>query len=199
MDAIPWLAFRPDAAVPAYGIMESTGYEDSLGHYILTTQKYAAGDPRKLILVNGPSDVASGNVGCCSTALALPVEAKATGSIAAGASCGPTDADWTLTTGYPGFVAVAAAASGLVLIIRQPQVTVVRGQSTAAVNTSDGTFTIDNVESISGLSATSGSGGTLTIQNFVGLAAENNAITLAFWNEADTQWEGIVAIATNTC
>lgn len=46
--------------------------------------------------------------------------AKSSGTINAGDNCGPVPNQWFLTTDHPGYVALAAAASGIVPVIKCP-------------------------------------------------------------------------------
>lgn len=184
---IPPIPFRPDTTVAPYAVMESTGKEDSLGDIIVTTQQYSGTDPRRTILVNGPAQVTGGQVGECSLAIVLPVYVKSTGSIAAGASCGPVPGTWTVASGYPGFRAIDAASDGRVFAVREVKATIVKGLATSAVN-GDATFTIDNVYAISGLQPVANTSATLTIQNTYGDSLDNNGHVTAYWDEHDNEW-----------
>jgi hypothetical protein len=184
-----WVPFKPDAAVPASSVMEVTGTTTSLGVTIYTTQKYSAGDPRKVILTNSYQDVAADEIGYATLGLMQPVYVASTGSIAVGASCGPTDSSWVLTTDYPGFIAVEAAASNLVLVVRNPAPTICEGLAVGAVADTDGTYSVDNVKALSGLVPVANSSATLTVQNTFSDDIDDNGKVFFAWHESRNRWE----------
>ena len=185
-----WVPFKPSAAAPAYGVMESTGVTISAGQIIIQTRAYVPGDPRKTIWVNGPQDVAAGYYGRCTRAIDYPTVALVTTSPTAGQMIGPQGStSWQLAPGYPGFVCIGTGSpTGTAIVVRKPEVSTVKG--TCQGNSSGATLTINTVTAMTGLAAVPNASATITVQNLFGDTTNSSGQKLtAIWNDANAQWE----------
>lgn len=75
-----------------------------------------------------------------------------------------------------------------------PAALMIRGQNTAAVATTDSTFTIDGVavaHPIGGIITDQNPAGNITIYNVHDMEGDNNGEVTAIWNEATDHWEGV--------
>lgn len=188
-EARQWVPFTATVAVAAHAVMESTGVALVNGHPVIQCRQYQAGDPRKTLWVNGPQDVAANGYGSCTQAVGIPVYVKASGAIAAGDICGPTHSTWTLTADYPGFRAIAAAASDLVLAVQVAENTRCRGLLTANMATTDSTITVDNVRALCGLQPVVNTADTLTVYNIMEWEGDDDGVCLFEWHAGTDQWE----------
>jgi hypothetical protein len=109
--------FQAESAISAYSVMEGNGTTTTGGIVVIKARVYQAGAPPKVILINGPCDISSGKHGTASMGF-VPTPILASGNIAAGAACGPSHNSASVSTGYPGFVALAAAANSKVWALR---------------------------------------------------------------------------------
>ncbi|MBU2051382.1 MAG: hypothetical protein KKH61_20735, partial [Gammaproteobacteria bacterium] len=78
----------------------------------------------------------------------------------------------------------------------------IRGQTTAAVAAGAGTFTIDHVVTMQGICPLvdpDDDTETVTIANASGLPAANDAICIAWWDNSNTSWYGIIVADTTEC
>ncbi len=183
------IPFTPNAAVDAFAVMEANGTVVVNDKTFVKTKQFTAGAPPKLIYVNGPMDVASGAYGQCSLAMGVPAYAKATSTINEGGICGPTDSDWTLTADFPGFIALAADANGVVLVVRDPGPTICKGLLDGVLADTDATATVDNVVAMSGIVPVAAASDELTVQNQHDWDGDNDAVCEFMWNYTDGQWE----------
>ncbi len=190
----PWVRHTPDAAVSAHAVMEVSGTTTQLGEIVYQTTQFTAGGntPTKMVLINGPMDVGSGEYGVACSGQGYPVAATS-GSTTNGAIVGPSDSSWTLSTGHPGFVVAGAGAiAGTAMVLRQAQSIEVRGWATAAVANGDN-FTIDNVKTMSGLETVASSSDTLSILNTFDHDIDDNGFVMAKYNETVAAYNGFQA------
>lgn len=102
--------FKPDTDVPAYGVMYSTGTDETQGELVVTTKKPDGIALGEIILINGPEDVENGAYGKCHVADDVPWQALVNGSetVAAGDVLGPKSSQWDLYKDFPGLIAFDA-------------------------------------------------------------------------------------------
>ncbi len=102
--------FKPNADVPAYGVMYSTGIDATQDELVITTKKPDGLALGETILINGPEAVGSGARGKCHMAEDIPWQALVNGSetVAAGDVCGPKSSQWDLYKDFPGLIAFDA-------------------------------------------------------------------------------------------
>ena len=185
-----WMLFMPDEDVAAFAVMESIDTIVIQRRVVVKTQKYAAGDPRKTIWINGPQDVAADTTGIATMALGYP--AVALGSGGNGAHVGPYNGSWELSAGYPGFVVVGSGpASGTVVVIQRPVITICRGLAKGAVEAAAASYTVDNVTAETGLTPVASSSDELTVYvstNTNAPAIDDNANVRFHWSDADNKW-----------
>lgn len=186
-----WLSFTPNAAVEAFAVMEDNGSTTVDGEVVLQTKQYAAGNPNKVVYVNGPVDVASGHYGPCTLLMDKPGWVQydtGDGTPATGESWGPKPSSWKLAKNLPGFIIIGGAASGLVLAIRQVTAWRCRALAKGAI-TGSGTKTVDNIKPISGLMPVVDSDAELSAENTHTYDVDNNANVRIEWIENENQWE----------
>jgi hypothetical protein len=119
-----WLRFRPNADVAAREVMVPAGVELVGGQLVVKT-KQATAFANKVLLVNGAAAVASGAIGLCLVGHDQPMlAAYDTGGStpAAGDLVGVYPSSWKLRPQFPGFVALDAGSSGLVWVLRKPDI-----------------------------------------------------------------------------
>jgi len=117
-----WIPFRNEHAetVPAYGAMVFNGGYVTAGGIVCIkatrtrSPEYYGTNFCYPLLINGPSDVASGAYGRCTIASNRPTLALCTtrGSDSAGNRFGPIPDTWTLGIGLPGFRQVSWSTAG---------------------------------------------------------------------------------------
>lgn len=121
--------FRNDSGetIPAGGVFRATGAEtDDAGGVFLTAEKSNTYGSQWSHYINGPAPVADGQFGLCFAA-EMPVRAAYDGeeTPVVGSSWGPINDSWLLHQYGGGFRIVGAASDGLVLVMRQPLLTLV--------------------------------------------------------------------------
>jgi hypothetical protein len=159
------------------------------GRMIIKTKKYAAGNPPKVVFLNGPVSATANQLGGRCT-LANEYPALARGTASAGNTVGPSDASWTLANGHPGFLCIATGpVTNTMVVVRTPEAFMVKGETTANVANTADNFTIDNVTMQSGLNVVSGSSTNLTIQNIFQDKIDEDNIVTAVWNHSLDVWE----------
>lgn len=187
LSAKAWIPFQPDEAVAAHALMEDDGKTSVDGALVVSTQKFTAGPPPKMLYINGPQAVGSGAIGFCTLAMSEP--AAVLGSISAGVTCGPTNGTWTVSINNPGFISLGAGpVAGTSFVIRTPEATICKGLTKGAFSSSANTFTVDNVKAMSGLTPVAGSSNTLTIQNLFDDGAQDNVEATFMWNQSEGNW-----------
>ncbi len=116
---LAWIPFIPAVDVAPFAAMEVTGTTTIRGRLTLSTQKFTAASPPRLVVVNGPYAVAAADAGVCSMAAERPVAALTDAT--AGQMCGPAVGSWSLTAGAPGFLCVGTGpAANTGWVIRLP-------------------------------------------------------------------------------
>jgi len=105
---------------------------------------------------------------------------------------GPSDADWTLRTGHPGFVVQGAGPiSDTAFVMRTPEVTTIKGTCQGNAGTGDA-ITINTVSTMSGLEAVASASNTITVQNLFSDTTNSSSQKLtAIYNKSDSQWESM--------
>ena len=182
--------FFAESTMPACAIMEANGVTTKNDIVCIKVRAYQAGPPPKVLLVNSPSSVNASTYGKATLATAGLV--RAAGSVNAGSFCGPTHNSTSLTSGYPGFIAVGAGANTTTWVIRQEEPTMVRATTVNAVLANAASWTCDGVVAITGLCPVQGSGNTITITPMAaGWTLDADAIGLAVFDEAASLWRPV--------
>jgi len=184
------IQFKPSVDVSAFGVMEGTGATTNHGEVVVTTKQYVAGDPRKVIYVNGPADVTAYAYGRCSTAMHRPVMVLTNTTQIDGASIGPSDSSWECNAGHPGFTVVGASPiTDTALVMRQPEMTRCQGLAVSNTETTDSTFSVDTVHAYSGLEPVASTTATLTVRNkFEDEITADDPLTFS-WDRTDNEWK----------
>jgi len=183
------------ATVPAFGIIQQDSSSIVDGNFVIGGVKPSidnTASPVRNFFVNRASDTADEAKGVCTPAMDEPTLALCN-TTTVGKVVGPSDADWTLRTGHPGFVVQGAGPiSDTAFVMRKPGAVIVKGAVQGNFATSDSTFTINTVVTMSGLEAVANATQTVTVQNLYKDEGDSSGQKAsAIWNEDDEQWEAM--------
>jgi len=183
--------FQAESAISAYSVMESNGTTTVDGIVVVKARLYQAGVPPKVILINGPCDIASGKHGTASMGF-VPTKVKSSGSINAGSACGPTHNAAEVQSGYPGFCAIEAASGNTVWAIRTPAATMARATTVNSVVSSASSWDCDGVVAITGLCPVADANTTITVTPMsAGWTIDIEAVGLVVYDEAAALWRPV--------
>jgi hypothetical protein len=183
--------FQAESAISAYSVMEGNGTTTTGGIVVIKARVYQAGAPPKVILINGPCDIVSGKHGTASMGF-VPTPILASGNIAAGSACGPSHNSASISTGYPGFVALAAAASNKVWALRNPGPTTARATTVNSVANTANSWSCDGVVAISGLCPVVNAAATITVTPMsAGWVIDADKAGLVVYDEVAALWRPV--------
>lgn len=177
-----WIPFVCNTAVPPYGLLEAKGTQLQDGRLIIQVRKYEAGNPPKVVFLNGPVAATADQLGARCT-LANEYPAIARGTAAVGNTVGPSANAWTLGLGQPGFKCLnTGPVSNTMVVVREHGAYMARGQPTANVANTDATFTVSNCIMQSGVNVVASAAATLKVYNIFEDKIDGSRNITIIWN-----------------